>query len=96
MCTGERFPLGYCTSGTVESVGPDVAEFSPGDRVIAMGWGEAVHSSVVVVAFRLCRPVPPALSLPTAVVANLGATAVHAVDRATLAPDDEVIVVGAG
>ncbi|MCZ0975553.1 3-hydroxyacyl-CoA dehydrogenase NAD-binding domain-containing protein [Streptomyces albulus] len=61
-----------------------------------MGWGEAVHSEAVTVPYRLCRRVPHDLDLADAVVAGLAATAVHAVDRAVLEPDDEVVVVGAG
>ncbi|GAA3302788.1 oxidoreductase [Dactylosporangium vinaceum] len=94
--TGERFPLGYCSSGTVHDAGAHAPGFAPGQPVIAMGWGEAVHGDVVVVPYRQCVPVPPGLPLPSAVVANLGATAVHAVDRAGLTPHDEVAVVGAG
>lgn len=94
--TGERFPLGYCVSGTVEAVGQGVLGFSSGDRVIAMGWGEALHGDVAVVPYRLCRQVPAGVPLRDAVVACLGSTAVHAVDRAELAADDEVAVVGVG
>ncbi|MGW4051898.1 zinc-dependent alcohol dehydrogenase [Streptomyces sp. NPDC004779] len=94
--TGEHFPLGYCAAGTVESTGPGTPGFAPGDQVIAMGWGEAVHADVVTVPHLLCRPVPAGVDLADAVVANLAATAVHAVDRAGLVPEDEVAVVGAG
>ncbi|MFJ5223177.1 zinc-binding alcohol dehydrogenase [Streptomyces sp. NPDC088400] len=94
--TGERFPLGYCSAGVVDAVGPHAPGYAPGDRVIAMGWGEAVHSDAVTVPYRLCRRVPDALDLADAVVAGLAATAVHAVDRATLEPTDEVAVIGAG
>ncbi|AJC61406.1 3-hydroxyacyl-CoA dehydrogenase NAD-binding domain-containing protein [Streptomyces sp. 769] len=94
--TGERFPLGYCSAGVVDAVGPQAPGYAPGDRVIAMGWGEAVHSEAVTVPYRLCRHVPHDLDLADAVVAGLAATAVHAVDRAVLAADDEVVVVGAG
>ncbi|MCX5205877.1 3-hydroxyacyl-CoA dehydrogenase NAD-binding domain-containing protein [Streptomyces sp. NBC_00237] len=94
--TGERFVLGYCAAGVVDAVGPLAPGFAPGDRVIAMGWGEAVHSEAVTVPYRLCRRVPDGTDLADAVVAGLAATAVHAVDRAVLAPADEVAVVGAG
>jgi NADPH:quinone reductase len=94
--TGERFPLGYCVAGTVEALGPGSPGLSSGDRVIAMGWGEAVHGDVAVVPYRLCLRVPGGVPLRDAVVACLGCTAVHAVDRAALAPGDEVAVVGAG
>ncbi|MFH8469467.1 alcohol dehydrogenase catalytic domain-containing protein [Streptomyces sp. NPDC017991] len=96
MGTGETFPLGYCSAGTVEAVGPGATGFAVGDRVTAMGWGEATHGDVIVVPYRLCRPVPDTVHLADAVVANLAATAVHAVDRAELRPGDEVAVVGAG
>ncbi|CAM5626706.1 MULTISPECIES: 3-hydroxyacyl-CoA dehydrogenase NAD-binding domain-containing protein [Streptomyces] len=94
--TGERYVLGYCSAGVVDAVGPQAPGFAPGDRVIAMGWGEAVHSGAVTVPYRLCRRVPDGLDLADAVVAGLAATAVHAVDRALLEPADEVAVVGAG
>ncbi|MFH8347482.1 3-hydroxyacyl-CoA dehydrogenase NAD-binding domain-containing protein [Streptomyces sp. NPDC018045] len=94
--TGERFVLGYCSAGEVDAVGPRAPGFAPGDRVIAMGWGEAVHSEAVTVPYRLCHRVPAGLDLADAVVAGLAATAVHAVDRAVLEPADEVAVVGAG
>ncbi|MFJ2904276.1 hypothetical protein [Streptomyces sp. NPDC087212] len=94
--TAQDFPLGYCSAGVVEAVGPDAPGFAVGDRVTAMGWGEATHGDVVVVPYRLCRPVPDGMELADAVVANLAATAVHAVDRAGLGPGDECAVVGAG
>jgi NADPH2:quinone reductase len=94
--TAKRLPLGYCAAGVVDAVGPDAPGFVVGDRVTAMGWGEAVHGDVVTVPFRLCRQVQAELDLADAVVANLGATAVHAVDRARPRPGDEILVVGAG
>ncbi|MFG3093216.1 3-hydroxyacyl-CoA dehydrogenase NAD-binding domain-containing protein [Streptomyces sp. NPDC048202] len=94
--TAQDFPLGYCSAGVVDAVGTDAPGFAVGDRVTAMGWGEAVHGDVIVVPHRLCRPVPDDMDLADAVVANLAATAVHAVDRAVLRPGDETAVVGAG
>jgi threonine dehydrogenase-like Zn-dependent dehydrogenase len=94
--TAQDFPLGYCSAGVVDAVGPDSPGFAVGDRVTAMGWGEAVHGDVIVVPHRLCTPVPDDMDLADAVVATLAATAVHAVDRAVLRPGDETAVVGAG
>ncbi len=94
--TGERLPLGYCSSGWVESAAPGCAGFAPGDRVIAMGWGYAWHAEVVCVPHRLCVRVPAEIPFERAVFANLAATALHAIHRAELEPDDEVLVVGAG
>jgi NADPH2:quinone reductase len=94
--TGERLRLGYCSSGRVEAVAPGCAGFAPGDRVIAMGWGYAWHAEVVCVPWRLCARVPADLPFERAVFANLAATALHAVHRAELEPEDEALVVGAG
>ncbi|MEV4640384.1 zinc-binding alcohol dehydrogenase [Actinoplanes sp. NPDC049548] len=94
--TGERHPLGYCAAGTVLEAGPAVPGFRPGDRVIAMGWGHAVHADRILVPYRLCRPVPRGVDLTDAVLANLAATAVHAADRSGLRRGDDVLVVGAG
>lgn len=93
---GERLRLGYCSSGWVESIGPAVDTFAVGDRVIAMGWGYAHHAEVICVPYRLCVQVPEEVPFERAVFANLAATALHALHRAGLAPEDEVLVVGAG
>jgi threonine dehydrogenase-like Zn-dependent dehydrogenase len=93
---GETLALGYCSAGVVDATGPATPGFEAGDRVIAMGWAEAVHGDVITVPYRLCRRVPNGMRLADAVVANIAATAVHAVDRAVLRAGDEVAVIGAG
>jgi threonine dehydrogenase-like Zn-dependent dehydrogenase len=99
---GRRLRLGYCSSGHVEALGPQIPAggggggFAVGDRVIAMGWGYAWHAEVIRVPYRLCVKVPDGLPFERAVFANLAATALHAVHRAGLGPEDEVLVVGAG
>lgn len=94
--TGERFDLGYCTAGVVTAVGPSAPGFAPGDRVIGMGWGYAVHAERVRVPYRLCVKVADGVRLDDAVFANLAATALHAIRRSRLAPGEDVLVVGAG
>lgn len=94
--TGQTLRLGYCSSGYVDAIGAGVEGFRPGERVIAMGWGHAVHGTVINVPWRLCVRVPEQVPFEDAVVANLGATAVHAVDRAQLGPQHDVLVIGAG
>jgi threonine dehydrogenase-like Zn-dependent dehydrogenase len=94
--TGASQPLGYCSSGVVLEIGEGVAGFSPGDRVTAMGWGYALHAEQTAVPFRLCVRLPDDLVFEHAVFADLAATALHAVHRATLHRDDRVLVVGAG
>jgi hypothetical protein len=88
--------LGYCVVGTVLACGAQVHHVAPGDCAIAMGWTIATHSSHVVVPTKLVARVPEGLSLTYAVLAPLTATAVHAADRARLAADDKVLVVGLG
>ncbi|AQT11593.1 oxidoreductase domain-containing protein [Pseudomonas protegens] len=94
--TGEQLPLGYCAAGVVSAVGPQVEGVQPGDRVVAMGWKIATHSNWIQVPQRLVCKVPPPLTQDQAILATLGATAVHAVDRAQLQAGEQILVVGMG
>ncbi|MDD1012701.1 alcohol dehydrogenase catalytic domain-containing protein [Pseudomonas rubra] len=94
--SGEQLPLGYCAAGVVSGVGAQVDQFTPGDRVVAMGWNIATHSNWINVPQRLVCRVPDALSLDQAVLATLGATAVHAADRGQLEEGEQILVVGMG
>ncbi|MCC5648095.1 zinc-binding alcohol dehydrogenase [Nostoc sp. CHAB 5824] len=94
--TRESFPLGYCTSGYVEQIASQTEGFSIGDRVIAMGWGYAVHAEYVCVPYRLCVKIPDQISFDDAVFANLVATAIHAIHRAGQVFGERVLIVGAG
>jgi len=51
---GEPLPLGYCNAGVVLDVGPGVAEFKKGDRVISNG----SHAEIVCVPKTLCAKIP--------------------------------------
>src|SRR5690554_1290497 len=46
-------PLGYSLSGVVVSVGADIADFKPGDRV-ACGGATASHAELVCIPQNLC------------------------------------------
>jgi threonine dehydrogenase-like Zn-dependent dehydrogenase len=94
--TGSRYPLGYCAAGRVTEVGTNACDLRCGDRVIAMGWGAAVHAEEVIVPRLLCCGIPNDITFDDAVIANLAATAVHALDRGTVQAEDEVTVIGAG
>ncbi|MGC4241445.1 MAG: alcohol dehydrogenase catalytic domain-containing protein [Herbaspirillum sp.] len=92
---GADLALGYCAVGEVVAVGADISEFLIGDAVIAMGWKMAVHSDYIVMPRRLvCRyrdqPAHHAL------LATIGATAAHSIDRARLHKSDQILVVGVG
>ncbi len=83
-------------AGTVESVGPGVEEFAPGDRVMAyVGWG-AAREKVLVKAESLVR-VPDDVSIEKAAgLAVTYGTTLHALrDRADLSPGEIVAVLGA-
>lgn len=94
--TGLAMQLGYCTSGHVTRVGEGSRGFARGDRVIAMGWGHAVHAEEVCVPYRLCVKIPADLPFESAVFATLAATSLHAVHRAKLTGGERVLVVGVG
>jgi NADPH:quinone reductase len=94
--TGERLALGYCTVGQVVSKGELVEHVCVGDDVIAMGWNLATHSNYVVVPWKLVCRVDQGTKPAHAILATIGATAIHAGDRARLEADDRVLVVGMG
>lgn len=89
-------PSGYCSAGVVSAVAADVPNISPGDRVVCMGWGYATHTDSFSIPWRLAHRLPTGMTLRDGVVAGLGATAVHAIDRAQLSADAEVVILGAG
>jgi NADPH:quinone reductase len=92
----DELPLGYCAVGTVVERGDRVDGVAPGELAIAMGWTIATHSDYVVAPARLVCGVPAGVRPEHALLATLGATAVHAADRAALVDRDRVLVVGLG
>lgn len=88
--------LGYCLCGVVVDVGEGVKGFSINDRVIAMGLNYAFHAEQVMVPYRLCVKIPDDMRFDKAVFSNLLATSVHAVDRANIGENKNILVVGAG
>lgn len=94
--SGRTFPLGYCAGGVVERVGPNVEDFAVGDKVVAVGWGYAIHAEAINVPQRLCAKVPNTKSLEQFVFASLGATALHMIHRSDLAAGERALFVGVG
>ncbi|MGA8046948.1 MAG: NAD(P)-dependent alcohol dehydrogenase [Dermatophilaceae bacterium] len=90
--------LGSCLSGVVESVGPGVAQFAIGDEVCGMaGSRMGTHAELAVVsAERLIRK-PTGVSHDDAAAVLFGGTTawqfLHV--KASVAPGDRVLVVGA-
>ena len=83
-------------AGTVESVGPNVAEIAPGDRVMGyMGWG-AARESVAVGVEQLVR-LPAGLDFEQAagLTVTYGTTLYALRERAQLKPGETLAVLGA-
>jgi len=109
--TGTPMPLGHELAGVVEWVGDEVTGASVGDRVvvhpgndelgrIGNGADEGGLTPSLLVrdtarGGRLYR-VPDGLALDVAALAEPLAVAMHAVDRAEVAPGDKVAVFGCG
>ena len=90
------FSPGAEVAGKIDMVGPEVGEFSPGQRVCAyLGWGGA--RELVVAHAEHVIPVPDEVSTPVAAGINVTyGTALHGLmDRAKLKADETVAVLGA-
>jgi len=90
------FSPGAEVAGEIDMVGPEVGEFSPGQRVCAyLGWGGA--RELVVARAEHVIPVPDEVSVPVAAGINVTyGTALHGLmDRARLKADETVAVLGA-
>jgi predicted dehydrogenase/threonine dehydrogenase-like Zn-dependent dehydrogenase len=89
-------PIGYSSAGVVESIGPGVEGFAPGDRVACGGAGWANHATVVSVPKNLVARVPPAVELNDAAYATIGAIALHGVRQADGRLGERIGVIGLG
>jgi len=83
-------------SGTVMEVGPDVTEFEPGDRVMAVTFSGGLAEAINVRA-EVLQPVPDSMSLQEAAGFPGGyGTSYHALkQRARLQPGETLLVLGA-
>lgn len=90
------FPIGYSAAGTVVSVGSDVNDILPGDRVACAGAQCAFHAEFVSVPRNLCTQVPENLDLQTASTVTLGAIAMQGVRRMEPTLGETIAVIGLG
>ena len=97
-----HFPmvLGWDTAGVVESAGPGVERFAPGDRIVGLSvWFSSqvgTYAEVVVLDDGACAPAPTGISDEAAVTIPLnGLTAWSALAVSKVGPDDALLVTGA-
>jgi NADPH:quinone reductase len=97
----EQLPciLGYDIAGVVDSTGPGVTGFRPGDRVMAMTHfpdGAGGYAELAVVDAGLAAPIGPAISMAQAAAAPLAAgTAWTILARLALRAGSRLLVLGA-
>lgn len=88
----QPLPLGYCNVGRVVEVGPGVAGFRVGDRVVSNGW----HAEVVAVPALLSAKVPDAVPDDAAAVTVLAAIALQGIRLLQPTLGERVAVIGLG
>ncbi|WP_027945305.1 NADP-dependent oxidoreductase [Amycolatopsis taiwanensis] len=92
--------IGWDVAGTVDTLGPGVAGFKPGDQVIGLSDRLAIplktHAEYVVLDADAVAVVPPGTDLiATATLPLNGLTAAQALDLAELRPGQSLLVTGA-
>jgi 2-desacetyl-2-hydroxyethyl bacteriochlorophyllide A dehydrogenase len=97
----DRVPLGYEAVGRVAAVGPDVADYAEGDRVLTYGhhashWLVDRNDASVVGLRRFIAPIPDGVSDDAAGFAIHGDVALHAVRRSGVELDEPTAVFGLG
>ena len=92
----EPHSSGYATAGVVLSIGHQVADLAPGQRVACAGAGYAHHAQIVAVPRNLVAPIPPGVDFEAAAFTTLGAIAMQGLRRAGLTFGETVVVLGLG
>lgn len=84
--------LGYCNTGVVQEIGPDVHGFSVGDRVVCNG----AHAEYVAVPRNLCARVPDEVPDDAAAFTVIGAIGLQAIRLAQPTLGESFVVTGLG
>lgn len=96
LMAGDILPLpqdiGYSLAATVVDVGPGVARFAPGDRVVAI----AGHADYQLLDERLAVPVPDGTDLEQAAFFNLAQVALFGIRRTELEIGEPALIMGQG
>jgi len=93
---GKPYRLGYSIAGTVEKVGAKVTGFAPGDRVMAMGGGQANHALHCNVNQNLVIKIPDSISFEEGAYVALAITSMQAVRRLDPEFGQTYIIAGLG
>lgn len=88
--------LGYSSAGEVVSVGEDVPDIKPGDRVACAGGGFACHAEYVLIPKNLYARIPDSVSYEEAAFSTLGAISLHGFRIAAPQIGEKVAVIGLG
>ncbi len=93
--------LGHEIIGEVESCGPGVADWKPGDRAVPIGEeigqaGNGGYGEFLVTAAPMCIRVPPSVPTLHGVITEPMSNGLHFVRRGRLQPGQRVAILGAG
>ena len=89
-------PLGYSISGEVISVGKNVNDIKPGQRVACAGLGYANHAEINYVPRNLVAPIPDNVQFSDAAFVTVGSIAMQGVRQANLEVGSNVAIIGMG
>jgi len=92
----EPRPSGYSSAGTVVSVGNQILDISPGQKVACAGAGYANHAEVIAVPRNLAVPIPAGLDLEAASFSTLGAIAIQGLRRSNCQFGETCVILGLG
>lgn len=97
---GQRIGLGWDVAGEIDEVGPGVAEWTPGRRVVGLHYGAVkplgTHAEYAVLDASAVAAAPESVDAAAAAVLPLsGLTAARALDLLGLAAGDSVLITGA-
>lgn len=88
-------PLGYCCTGEVIEVSPEIRDLKIGD-IVACGGATANHAEVISVPRNLCVKVPEQCHPEAAGMTTMGAIALQGIRQADLRVGENCIVIGLG